>query len=255
MRFFPRSVYFETDFPAVRPAIGARGVIMANSRKILVVDDDNDMRQALVEQLALHEEFEAVAVETGSQAVQSAKVGEIDLVIMDVGLPDIDGREAVRMLRKNGFKAPVIMLTGHDTDSDTILGLESGANDYVTKPFRFAVLLARIRAQLRQHEASEDAVFTIGPYTFRPSSKLLVNPKGNKVRLTEKETAILRYLYRAGRRPISREILLQEVWGYNSGVTTHTLETHIYRLRQKVEKDASNPSILVTEAGGYKLMP
>ena len=173
--------------------------------------------------------------------MQAAKAGQIDLVIMDVGLPDIDGREAVRILRKNGFKAPIIMLTGHDTDSDTILGLESGANDYVTKPFRFAVLLARIRAQLRQHEASEDAVFTIGPYTFRPSSKLLLNPKGNKVRLTEKETAILRYLYRAGQRPVSRETLLQEVWGYNSGVTTHTLETHIYRLRQKIEKDAAAP--------------
>jgi DNA-binding response OmpR family regulator len=228
---------------------------MVNSRRILIVDDDADMRDALVEQLALHDEFEAVAVETGTKGVQAARAGEIDLVIMDVGLPDIDGREAVRMLRKNGFKAPVIMLTGHDTDSDTILGLESGANDYVAKPFRFAVLLARIRAQLRQHDASEDAVFNIGPYTFRPSSKLLINPKGNKVRLTEKETAILRYLYRAGRRPVSREILLQEVWGYNSGVTTHTLETHIYRLRQKVEKDASNPCILVTEAGGYKLIP
>ena len=146
------------------------------------------LRDALTEQLSLHEEFEAVAVENGSKGVQAAKAGQIDLVIMDVGLPDIDGREAVRILRKNGFKAPIIMLTGHDTDSDTILGLESGANDYVTKPFRFAVLLARIRAQLRQHEASEDAIFTIGPYTFRPSSKLLLNPKGNKVRLTEKET-------------------------------------------------------------------
>jgi DNA-binding response OmpR family regulator len=174
---------------------------------------------------------------------------------MDVGLPDVDGREAVRILRKNGFKAPIIMLTGHNTDSDTILGLESGANDYVTKPFRFAVLLARIRAQLRQHEASEDAVFTIGPYTFRPSSKILLNPTGSKMRLTEKETAILRYLYRAGQRPVSRETLLQEVWGYNSGLTTHTLETHIYRLRQKVEKDAASPAILVTEAGGYKLVP
>jgi DNA-binding response OmpR family regulator len=93
----------------------------------------------------------------------------------------------VRVLRKNDFKAPIIMLTGHDFDSDTIFGLQSGANDYVTKPFRFAVLLARIRAQLRQHDASEDAIFTIGPYTFRPSSKLLLNPEGNKVRLTEKE--------------------------------------------------------------------
>jgi DNA-binding response OmpR family regulator len=228
---------------------------MANTRKILIVDDDADMRDALVEQLALHEEFEAVAAENGTKGVQAAKAGHVDLVIMDVGLPDVDGREAVRILRKNGFKAPIIMLTGHDTDSDTILGLEAGANDYVAKPFRFAVLLARIRAQLRQHEASEDAVFNIGPYTFRPSSKLLVHPKGNKVRLTEKETAILRYLYRAGQRPVSREVLLQEVWGYNSGVTTHTLETHIYRLRQKVERDASTPSILVTEGGGYKLIP
>lgn len=228
---------------------------MANARKILIVDDDNDMRDALVEQLGLHEEFEPIAVDTGTKGVQAAKAEPIDLVIMDVGLPDVDGREAVRMLRKSGFKAPIIMLTGHDTDSDTILGLESGANDYVSKPVRFAVLLARIRAQLRQHEASEDAVFAIGPYTFRPSSKLLINPKGNKVRLTEKETAILRYLYRAGQRPVSREILLQEVWGYNSGVTTHTLETHIYRLRQKVEKDTANPAILVTEGGGYKLIP
>jgi DNA-binding response OmpR family regulator len=206
---------------------------MPNTRKILIVDDDTELRDALTEQLSLHEEFEAVAAENGSKGVQAAKTGQIDLVIMDVGLPDIDGREAVRILRKNGFKAPIIMLTGHDTDSDTILGLESGANDYVTKPFRFAVLLARIRAQLRQHEASEDAVFTIGPYTFR----------------------ILRYLYRAGQRPVSRETLLQEVWGYNSGVTTHTLETHIYRLRQKIEKDAAAPGILVTEAGGYKLVP
>jgi len=228
---------------------------MPNTRKILIVDDDPELRDALAEQLSLHEEFEVEAVDTGSKGVQAAKTGQIDLVIMDVGLPDIDGREAVRILRKNGFKAPIIMLTGHDTDSDTILGLESGANDYVSKPFRFAVLLARIRAQLRQHEASEDAVFTIGPYTFRPSSKLLLNPKGNKVRLTEKETSILRYLYRAGQRPVSRETLLQEVWGYNSGVTTHTLETHIYRLRQKIEKDAAAPAILVTEAGGYKLVP
>ncbi len=228
---------------------------MASKRTVLIVDDDAELREALVEQLALHDEFDTVTAENGTKGVQTAKNEQVDLVLMDVGLPDIDGREAVRILRKGGFKAPIIMLTGHDTDSDTILGLESGANDYVVKPFRFAVLLARIRAQLRQHEASEDAVFTIGPYSFRPSSKLLLNPKGTKVRLTEKETAILRYLYRAGQKPVSRETLLQEVWGYNSGVTTHTLETHIYRLRQKVEKDAATPAILVTEAGGYKLVP
>lgn len=228
---------------------------MPSSRKILIVDDDPDLRGALKEQLQLHEEFGAEAVDNAQAALQEAKNGHFDLVLMDVGLPDMDGREAVRVLRKNGFKSPIIMLTGQNADADTILGLEAGANDYVTKPFRFAVLLARIRAQLRSHEASEDAVFPIGPYSFRPGGKLLVNERGAKVRLTEKETAILRYLYRSGEKPVSREILLQEVWGYNSGVTTHTLETHIYRLRQKIEKDPANAALLVTEAGGYKLVP
>jgi DNA-binding response OmpR family regulator len=167
----------------------------------------------------------------------------------------MDGREAVKLLRKGGFKSPVIMLTGHDTDADTILGLEAGANDYVTKPFRFAVLLARIRAQLRQYEQSEDATFNVGPYVFKPAQKLLLDGDGKKIRLTEKEAAIIRYLFRAGQKAVTRDELLEEVWGYNSGVTTHTLETHVYRLRQKIEKDPSNAEILVTENGGYKIIP
>ncbi len=225
------------------------------ARKILICDDDGDLREALVEQLSLYEEFETTDVDGATKAIQIARAEPIDILIMDVGLPEMDGREAVKLLRKGGFKAPIIMLTGHDTESDTILGLEAGANDYVAKPFKFAVLLARIRAHLRQHEQTEDAVFTIGRYTFRPSSKLLVEEKGGKVRLTEKETAILKYLYRAGDKAVSRDVLLHEVWGYNSGVTTHTLETHIYRLRQKIERDPSNAELLVTEAGGYKLVP
>ena len=228
---------------------------MTSKRKILIVDDDFELSGMLAEQLSLNEEFDAIAIDNGAKSVEAAKANAVDLVLMDVGLPDIDGREAVRRLRQDGFKAPIIMLTGHTSDADTILGLEAGANDYVVKPFRFAVLLARIRSQLRQHEASEDAVFTIGPYSFRPAAKLLLTAKGTKIRLTEKETSILRYLYRAGPRSVSRETLLQEVWGYNSGVTTHTLETHIYRLRQKVEQDAASPAILVTDVGGYKLMP
>jgi DNA-binding response OmpR family regulator len=225
------------------------------ARKILICDDDNDLREALVEQLSLYEEFETIHTDTAAKGIAHARNDQIDLLIMDVGLPDMDGREAVKLLRKNGFKAPIIMLTGHDTDSDTVLGLEAGANDYVVKPFKFAVLLARIRAHLRQHEQTEDATFAIGRYQFRPSSKLLIDERGSKVRLTEKETAILKFLYRAGERPISRDVLLHEVWGYNSGVTTHTLETHIYRLRQKIEKDPSTAELLVTEAGGYKLVP
>jgi DNA-binding response OmpR family regulator len=228
---------------------------MSTARTILLVDDDEELRESLKDQLALHEEFEILVAGTAGQGVEITKKERLDLVILDVGLPDMDGREACKIMRKSGFKSPIIMLTGNAADSDVVLGLDAGANDYVTKPFKFAVLLARIRAQLRQHEQSEDAVFTIGPYTFKPANKLLVDEKGSKIRLTEKETSILKYLYRSGEKVVTRDVLLHEVWGYNAGVTTHTLETHIYRLRQKIEKDPSNAELLVTEMGGYKLVP
>ena len=227
-----------------------------SGKKILLCDDDDALRQSLAEQLQLHEEFETQEASTAAEAIEAAKAGHFDAIVLDVGLPDMDGREACRILRRSGVKCPVVMLTAHDSDSDTILGLDAGANDYVTKPFRLSVLLARLRAQLRQHEQSEDAVFTIGPYSFRPAQKLLLTEETNKkIRLTEKETSILKYLFRAGYRTVSRDTLLGEVWGYNAGVTTHTLETHVYRLRQKIEPDPSNAEILVTEPGGYKLVP
>ncbi len=228
---------------------------MSTARTILLVDDDHELRESLKDQLALHDEFDIKTAETAGQGVEVARKERLDLILLDVGLPDMDGREACKIIRKNGYKGPIVMLTGNAADSDVILGLDAGANDYVTKPFKFAVLLARIRAQLRQHEQSEDAVFTIGPYTFKPASKMLVDEKGTKIRLTEKESSILKYLYRATEKVVTRDVLLHEVWGYNAGVTTHTLETHIYRLRQKIEKDPSNSELLVTEMGGYKLVP
>jgi DNA-binding response OmpR family regulator len=228
---------------------------MTTARKILIVDDDEDLRETLKDQLVLHDEFEVETIGTASKGIDLAKTDHFDLVVFDVSLPDMDGREAVRNLRKAGFKTPIIMLTGNVSDADQILGLDAGANDYITKPFKFAVLLARVRAQLRQHEQSEDAVFAIGHYTFKPASKLLIDEKGTKIRLTEKETSILKYLYRSGAKIVTRDTLLHEVWGYNAGVTTHTLETHIYRLRQKIEKDPSNAELLITETGGYKLVP
>jgi DNA-binding response OmpR family regulator len=228
---------------------------MTQVRKILIADDDDDLRDELVEQLALHAEFEPLHAATAQTAISAAREAAPDLIIMDVGLPDMDGREAVRQLRGEGYKNPIIMLTGHDSDADTIDGLDAGANDYVTKPFRFSVLLARMRVHLRQHEASDDALFRIGPFTFQPGSKHLISEKGSKLRLTEKETAILRFLYRARQSVVTRDVLLKEVWGYNSNVTTHTLETHIYRLRQKIEQDPAKSQLLITEAGGYKLMP
>ncbi len=228
---------------------------MSTKKKILVVDDDDALRETIVEQFSLHDDFSVTAVNGGMPAVSHLKSELVDLVILDVNMPDLDGREACKIMRKNGYRGPVIMLTAENSDADTILGLDAGANDYVTKPFKFAVLLARIRSQLRQHEQSEDAVFKIGPYTFKPSAKLLMQDDNRKVRLTEKETSILKFLYRAGDQVIGRDVLLHEVWGYNAGVTTHTLETHIYRLRQKIEADPSHAQLLVTEAGGYKLVP
>ena len=222
----------------------------------MIVDDDEALRHSLAEQLQLHEEFQPIEAETAATALDAAKQQHIDAILLDVGLPDMDGRDLCRLMRRSGVRAPILMLTGADSDVDTVLGLDSGANDYITKPFRLNVLLARLRAQLRQHALSEDAVFTIGPYTFRPSAKLLTDETGRKkVRLTEKETAILKYLYRAGDRIIGRDRLLNEVWGYNAGVTTHTLETHVYRLRQKIERDPAKAQILVTEPGGYRLVP
>ncbi len=228
---------------------------MTASKRILLVDDDEALRQSLSEQLQLHEEFSVVVVGTGGEALEVVKSKYFDAILLDVGLPDMDGREVCRVMRRVGVKTPIIMLTGADSDADTILGLDAGANDYVTKPFHLSVLLARVRSQLRQHEQSEDAVFTIGPYSFRPSAKLLLDSARNrKVRLTEKEAAILRYLYRAGDRVVGRDVLLHEVWGYNAAVNTHTLETHVYRLRQKIEQDPSKAEILVTGPGGYRLV-
>jgi len=228
---------------------------MARAKTILVIDDDTDLRGLLCEQLELHEEFTSEGAPTATDGLRMAKETRPDLILLDVDLPDMDGREALKLMRAAGVSAPVVMLTAASGDSDTILGLESGANAYVTKPFKFNVLLAHIRAQLRSHEQSEDAVFQIGPYEFRPAAKMLIDAKAKKIRLTDKETNILKYLYRAAGKVISREELLTEVWGYNAGVTTHTLETHVYRLRQKIEPDPTGPKILITEAGGYRLSP
>jgi len=226
---------------------------MAQLKKVLLIDDDEDLREALSEQLLMTEDFDVHEGASGAEALERVKQHSYDLLVLDVGLPDTDGRELCRLIRKQGVKCPILMLTGHDTDSDTILGLDAGANDYITKPFKLPVLLARMRAQLRQHELSEDAIFVLGPYTFKPSLKLLVTSDNKKIRLTEKETNILKFLYRSTEDVVPRDILLHEVWGYNAGVTTHTLETHIYRLRQKIEPDPGKARLLVTENGGYRL--
>ncbi|HLK24678.1 MAG TPA: response regulator transcription factor [Caulobacteraceae bacterium] len=228
---------------------------MPQRRTILVIDDDRELRESLVEQLSLEEEFVVAQAGTGQEGLDAAQAARPDLIVLDINLPDLDGREVCRRLKANGVRAPVVMLTAATSEEDTVQGLDAGANAYLPKPFKMSVLLAHIRAQLRSHEQSEDAVFRIGPYEFRPAAKVLIDARQKKIRLTEKETSILKYLYRAGEKPVSREELLTEVWGYNAGVTTHTLETHVYRLRQKIEPDAQSTRLLLTEAGGYRLAP
>ncbi|WP_428247601.1 response regulator transcription factor [Ferrovibrio sp.] len=230
---------------------------MSGPKRVLLVDDDRTLQALLAEQLEATKEFATTCVNDGKAALDIVQRELFDLILLDVGLPDLDGREVCRELRRQNVRTPVIMLTAADSDADTIHGLEAGANDYVSKPFKMGVLLARSRAQLRQFEQSEDAVFAIGPYSFRPANKLLLDNEkaGKKVRLTEKETAILKYLLRAGQKPVPRETLLTEVWGYNAGVSTHTLETHVYRLRQKIERNPAEARLLLTEPGGYRLSP
>jgi DNA-binding response OmpR family regulator len=227
---------------------------MTQAKRVLLVEDDEMLAESLAEQLTQEGEYAVVRAGDCAAARIHASDGLYEFMILDVGLPDGDGRALCREFRAQGVTSPIVLLTAADSDADTIAGLESGANDYVTKPFRFAVLMARVHAHLRSHDRSEEAMYRIGPYTFRPSAKLLLDEKAHKIRLTEKETNILKYLYRIG-ATVPRETLLNEVWGYNPAVTTHTLETHIYRLRQKIEENPSDARILITENGGYRLMP
>ena len=231
---------------------------MAAVRPILIVEDDEALRQVLADQLASSGLFYAIEAATLAAASRhlAAPEARFDTIILDIGLPDGDGRDFCTQIRKLGHMMPIIMLTGATAENDIVSSLDAGANDYIVKPFRANELLARVQAQLRRFDTSEAAVFTIGPYTFRPAEKLLVRTDTKqRQRLTAKEVDILKLLYRNANRIVSRQVLLNEVWGYNAGVTTHTLETHVYRLRQKIEVDSAQCRLLMTVVGGYQFNP
>ncbi|MGD0102740.1 MAG: response regulator transcription factor [Rhodopila sp.] len=228
---------------------------MSALRPILIVEDDDALRHVLAEQVAssgIFQSIEAASLDEASQYL-GAPEARFDSIILDLNLPDGDGRDFCARIRKQGHTMPIIMLTGAAEEGDVVSGLNSGANDYIAKPFRVNELLARLQAQLRLFDICEDAVFTIGRYTFRPAAKLLLGPDKKRLRLTAKEVDILKFLYRNPNRVVTRQVLLDEVWGYNASVTTHTLETHIYRLRQKIEVDPANCRMLLTAPGGYRL--
>jgi DNA-binding response OmpR family regulator len=229
---------------------------MPPERQILIVDDDSALRAMLAEQLSEGDEFHPVGVASLSEADESlgCETARFDTVLLDVGLPDGDGREYCAKLRRQGHKMPIIMLTGSGGVTDIVSGLEAGANDYVVKPFRLLELVARIRSQLRDFESSDDAIFSIGPFLFCPSAKTLVEQASRRrIHLTIKEVVLLRSLHRARNRAVTRRELLDHVWGYHASARTHTLETHVYRLRQKIEKDPTHPRLLITHRDGYSL--
>src|SRR5690242_9223539 len=228
---------------------------MAASRSILIVEDDLALRQALATHLSEDGEFQIIEATTLAKAIYHLddEAVRTDLILLDLGLPDGNGLAFCAQLRRQGHHMPIIILTGAAGEADIVRGLETGANDYLCKPFRMAELSARIRAQLRIFDVSEDATFIIGPYIFRPAARTLVRQAdGRKIRLTGKETALLRYLLRADGMTAERQVLLNAVWGYSSSVSTHTLETHVYRLRQKIEVDPGNPQLLLATVGGYR---
>lgn len=218
---------------------------------ILLVDDDIQLVQALAEQFE-RQNYNVTTEVTAEGGVKRAQSQPFDIICLDVDLPDGNGIDVCNSLRRSGLNTPIIILSALDTDQDTILGLGAGACDYITKPFRFSVLLARVRAQIRQHQQYDDVAIYFGPYTFRPADKYLSGVGGRRIRLTDKEVAILKHLCRSG-GVVSREELMEIVWGFNSDVSTHTLETHIYRLRQKIEPSEGGRSMLITEPGGYRL--
>lgn len=228
---------------------------MTAARPILIVENDHDQREILVRNLNLRNEFEISVAATFSQAdaLLGTKDARFDAIILGLGMPDGTGYDYLAELRRQGRNMPIIIVTDSCNEADIVRGLDAGASDYMTKPLRLNELLARLRAQLRIFDKSEDATFTIGQYAFRPAAKLLMDQAKRRLRLTNKETEILKFLYRAGAKPVTRPVLLDGVWGYNSGVTTHTLETHIYRLRQKIEANPANCRLLVTEGGDYRL--
>jgi len=223
---------------------------------VLLLEADADPRRSLGKQIAADGMFIAVEADSVGEAdaMVSAPGARFEALILGLVLPDGDGCDLCASLRQRGLGMPILLLADSWREADLMRGFASGANDYVAKPVRPRELLARLRAHLRGFESSKDAALTIGPYVFRPSAKLLHEPvKNRRVWLSDKETGILKTLYRSRGKPVSRRSLLDEVWGYNAAVTTHTLETHIYRLRQRIEPDPANPRLLVTAGGGYYL--
>lgn len=223
------------------------------ARKLLLVDKDEARRDRLAIDLTTQAKFDVSVALSAADGLARTRSESPDMVVMDGALPDMDGGEAVRRMRSEGFRRPIIVLTEDDSEAERVLHADVGANDFVNKPLRLATLLARLQVQMRQYELRDDTEVSIGQYRFVYSCRQMVCNSGRRIRLTSKEAALLRFLYRARGQVVDRARLLEEVWGYRNSVNTHTLETHVYRLRQKIEAVPTRPSLLLRDTDGYRL--
>ena len=226
---------------------------MNPSTKILLINNDKDLGEALVFQLTLGEKYQIIETNDETSALVQINDNFCELVIINSQSSTLKKCNLTKSLRSAGYNKPIIILINRNNNLDNSDDHNHKADEYIVKPFRYPVLLKSIETQLHKFKKSENTQYSIGNYAFKPNSKILESNEGKSIRLTEKENNILNFLYKNLGNVINRETLLREVWGYNSKVTTHTLETHIYRLRQKIEDDPSKACFLITEHGGYKL--
>ncbi|MEM7107526.1 MAG: response regulator transcription factor [Bacteroidota bacterium] len=225
--------------------------------KILIVEDEPAMQLGLKDNL----EFEGYSVETASEGdsgLEKVNTNAFDLVLLDVMLPNMSGFDVCKNARAKGIKTPIILLTARGEEIDKVLGLELGADDYVTKPFSVRELLARIKAILRRSDGKTDKIknssVTIGRLTIDFHSYVALEDT-NEVKLSHKEFEILHYLLDHSHQVVSRYDLLENIWGYEEQPTTRTVDNFIVRLRQKIETNPNAPKIIVTVHGtGYKLL-
>ena len=226
---------------------------MTNVKTILVVDDEPTLVATLKYNLE-RESFRVLEAADGEAALEAARTGRPDLIVLDLMLPGLSGLEVCRILRKE-TRVPIIMLTAKDAEVDKVVGLETGADDYVTKPFGMPELMARVRALLRRAQpGSEEALDVVESGDLRVDLiRREVQRGGLPLRLKPRELDLLGFFMRRRGRAFSREELLKQVWGYEFADDTRTVDVHVRWLRQKIEPDPAQPSRLITVRGvGYR---
>ena len=223
---------------------------------VLVIEDDASIRLGLERNLQI-EGYQAIATSDGEEGYQLAIEKRPDCVILDVMLPQLSGYDVCRQMRKQGLTMPIIMLTAKTQEIDKIMGLELGADDYVTKPFSVAEVMARVNAAVRRHKKFEtsDADYCFGPFELNVEGQVLKEKGCEDIELSQKEYQILRLFLESREKVLSRQDILTKVWGYDYYGTDRTVDNFINKLRQKVEPDIARPRYIVTMRGsGYKFV-